>query len=489
MAAGQFTIDRLYTKDLWVNGAQINHPSLAALLTDHPSNNVGIGTNDPKVKLDINGTNALRLPAGNKISVASGGDRPADGDADYCIRYNTDDNIFEGYSNGVWGSLGGVTSINQKVTITADNTDGLKFLTGPDGGTSTERMRILNDGQVNIGSINDVVSVIDSKAATTYVDSQINYLIGSAPGALDTLNELAAALGDDANFSTTVTNSIALKAPVASPNFTGGIDVTGTVTADTAGIGLARTDGTLHVHTASAGTVTASTQADDLVIENSAEGGITLITPDNQSARIRFTSPATNGTDTGGGELFYRQNIAKVRLASTQANGVLSLSTGTGGVDRLLIDSAGRVTMPSQPAWHIGGSASSSGSSVTVLFQNEFTDIGNCYNASTGRMTAPVAGMYHFEATVLMSGVSNSDDSLHINARVNGNNKFNGNIRNVGESANGNYFAYGGFLPSVISGTIYLGVGDYLTINISTSGNITAYNGTDWATFSGFLVG
>ena len=35
--------------------------------------------------------------------------------------------------------------------------------------------------------------------------------MASAPGTLDTLNELAAALGDDANFSTTVTNSLALK--------------------------------------------------------------------------------------------------------------------------------------------------------------------------------------------------------------------------------------------------------------------------------------
>ena len=211
MAAAQFTIDRLYTKDLYVNGAQITHPSLAALLTDHPSNNVGIGTNDPKVKLDINGTDALRLPAGNKISAASGGDRPANADANYCIRYNTDDNIFEGYSNGNWGSLGGVTSINQLVTITADNTYGLKFLTGPDGGSSLERMHILNDGTVNIGSITNVESVINSKAATTYVDTKIAGLVDSAPEALDTLNELAAALGDDANYAATVTTSLASK--------------------------------------------------------------------------------------------------------------------------------------------------------------------------------------------------------------------------------------------------------------------------------------
>lgn len=52
----------------------------------------------------------------------------------------------------------------------------------------------------------------DSGYATqTYVDTAVANVIDSAPGVLDTLNELAAALGDDANFSTTVTNSLASK--------------------------------------------------------------------------------------------------------------------------------------------------------------------------------------------------------------------------------------------------------------------------------------
>jgi len=46
-------------------------------------------------------------------------------------------------------------------------------------------------------------------ASTGYVDTAVSNLVDAAPGALNTLNELAAALGDDANFSTTVTNNIA----------------------------------------------------------------------------------------------------------------------------------------------------------------------------------------------------------------------------------------------------------------------------------------
>ena len=46
-------------------------------------------------------------------------------------------------------------------------------------------------------------------ATTAFVTAAIAALVDGAPGAIDTLNELAAALGDDANFSTTITNSIA----------------------------------------------------------------------------------------------------------------------------------------------------------------------------------------------------------------------------------------------------------------------------------------
>jgi hypothetical protein len=58
-------------------------------------------------------------------------------------------------------------------------------------------------------------------ATTQYVRTEVANLVNSAPGALDTLDELAAALGDDASFASTVTTSIGLKAPLESPAFTG----------------------------------------------------------------------------------------------------------------------------------------------------------------------------------------------------------------------------------------------------------------------------
>ena len=57
-------------------------------------------------------------------------------------------------------------------------------------------------------------------ATTAFVTNKITNLIGGAPGTLDTLNELAAAINDDANFSTTITNSIATKLPLAGGTMT-----------------------------------------------------------------------------------------------------------------------------------------------------------------------------------------------------------------------------------------------------------------------------
>ena len=83
----------------------------------------------------------------------------------------------------------------------------------------------LSATELMVGKSPEIVSYSDSDVAS-YLSSNdyatatatIASITDSAPATLDTLNELAAALGDDANFSTTVTNSIALKANSADLN-------------------------------------------------------------------------------------------------------------------------------------------------------------------------------------------------------------------------------------------------------------------------------
>ncbi|EFH5029837.1 phage tail protein [Escherichia coli] len=58
-------------------------------------------------------------------------------------------------------------------------------------------------------------------ATTAFVQAALTALINGAPATLDTLKEIAAAINNDPNFSTTINNALALKAPLSSPALTG----------------------------------------------------------------------------------------------------------------------------------------------------------------------------------------------------------------------------------------------------------------------------
>lgn len=79
-------------------------------------------------------------------------------------------------------------------------------------------------------------SANDTRVATTaFVRAVVSALVDSSPAALDTLNELAAALGDDPNFATTMTNALAGKVPTgrkvsAGPGLGGGGNLTANLT-------------------------------------------------------------------------------------------------------------------------------------------------------------------------------------------------------------------------------------------------------------------
>ena len=98
-----------------------------------------------------------------------------------------------------------------------DTNDALKLNLA--GGTMSGNITMGGNTVTGLGT-----PTVSSDAATKgYVDTEVSALVDSAPGALDTLNELAAAINDDANFSTTITNSIATKLPLAGGTMSGDI--------------------------------------------------------------------------------------------------------------------------------------------------------------------------------------------------------------------------------------------------------------------------
>ena len=130
------------------------------------------------------------------------------------------------------------TDQNGKFSVGGNQTDDpffevdqqLGFVTIPEGSIA---FNLLSDTTPELGgeldaNSNKITSLADPTAAQdaatkNYVDTEVAGIVDSAPATLDTLNELAAALGDDANFSTTVTNSIAAKLPLAGGTMTGAI--------------------------------------------------------------------------------------------------------------------------------------------------------------------------------------------------------------------------------------------------------------------------
>ena len=87
---------------------------------------------------------------------------------------------------------------------------------------------------------------------------------------------------------------------------------------------------------------------------------------------------------------------------SSSSTGDLVLGTGA-GTERLRINSAGIVTKPNQPAFGTRGYSTTTtqiASMNPLLWSNVHTNIGNCFDNSTGKFTFPVSGRYYYECNV-----------------------------------------------------------------------------------------
>ena len=138
-------------------------------------------------------------------------------------------------------------------------------------------------------------------ATTAFVRAEVAALVNSAGATLDTLGEIATALGNDANLSQTLTTSIGLKAPLASPTFTGTVTV--------AAAGVAFTDGTQTkegvpsrtpiIYKTGSYTLSAASERDSLIEVDSASP-VTITIPTNSAVAYPIgTTLDILGTNTG----------------------------------------------------------------------------------------------------------------------------------------------------------------------------------------------
>jgi len=128
-------------------------------------------------------------------------------------------------AGAVTGNVTGNTAGVHTGAVTGDVTGNI---TAGSGTSSFNNVTINGSLDMNAGTASTITGLSNpvqgSDAATkTYVDAEVSAVIDAAPGALDTLNELAAALGDDANYATTTTNALATKLPLAGGTMSGAL--------------------------------------------------------------------------------------------------------------------------------------------------------------------------------------------------------------------------------------------------------------------------
>ncbi len=151
----------------------------------------------------------------------------------------TDEEAIDAIALALTGS-GGITvssdDIANTITVSTDSTIATKTYVDTAvsnlGNTSDETYVPISE----VGNA-DGIATLDENAQIPL--SQLGNLIDGAPAALDTLNELAAAINDDASYAAGITTALGLKAPIASPTFTGTV---GGITKDM--VGLANVDNT-----------------------------------------------------------------------------------------------------------------------------------------------------------------------------------------------------------------------------------------------------
>ena len=148
--------------------------------------------------------------------------------------------INDGYGNAnvTWNHKSGVPEQNgnaARIEVNTDSTTGATMYFELGSGVTSGQAINLNAAmtltETSAAFPGTVTSNGNTLATESYVTTQVANLVDSAPGTLDTLNELAAALGDDPNFATTITNSIATKQDASTALTTStqfGGDVSGT---------------------------------------------------------------------------------------------------------------------------------------------------------------------------------------------------------------------------------------------------------------------
>ena len=284
--------------------------------------------------------------------------------------------------------------------ITSGNVDGRDVsvdgakLDGIEAGATADQTKSDIDG-LNINA--DTLDGQHGAYYTGYVDTAIANLSDSAPATLDTLNELASALGDDANFSTTITNSIATKLALAGGTMTGDLNVPNIITSG-------NVDGR------------------DLSVDGSKLDGIeTGATADQTASQIKTAYESNNDTNEFS-------DAEQTKLANIESN---ATADQTSSEIRSLVNSANDSNVFTDAdhsklnAIEASATADQTGAEIKALYEaevNAFTDTlkskldGIETNATADQTGAQIKALYQAEVNAFTDTLKSKLDSIEPSA-------------------------------------------------------------------------
>ena len=301
---------------------------------------------------------------------------------------------------------------------------------------------------------------------------------------VDTINEVTSANGvtvdglsikdsklvtADSVVTTNITNSNITNAKLASGSFSN-ITGTGTLTsfrstgiddnadalamtitsAENIGIGETTPLGKLHIKTGDSGQGTAQGEADELVIEGSANAGINILSGSTSLGMISFGDSG----DANIGFIHYNHN-----------NNAMTFRTNTS--DTMIIDSSGAITKPLQPAVHAGPNQAQNDMAtgiVQIVLGAEVYDTNSDFNTSNSTFTAPIGGKYLVACSVDLTDIDTASQFLYGNLLASSN-------RNYYMNASDPRLESGSDYPKsfAASAIVDMDTNDTLTLNVRSS--------------------